>query len=240
MFRQITYCTIAITASAFTSFGQKSLVKPVKASILYCDSSTLNSYRAELAKDKNRWDTTFIRKFFSIIHKFNGKPLDTAITTTGKLDEKGRLCKIRTRVYYYDSTVFVESRLTMNHKLLWKNSFKDPAPLFTVDAPKLFDWQTKNPWVHFTDGVFYRPPEFVDYKSTGTQILEEFPPDGKMIIDNDLSDSKNKGINITEKQFRAYLKNFKGDLFVYGDFVKKEQLYMWYTPAKCFILFYSP
>lgn len=238
MLRQLIYCTVAITIFGSIAFGQKTLVKPRKASIIYCDSSTLNSYRTELANDKNRWDTTFIRKFFAIIHKFNGKPLDTTIITIGKLDENGSICKIRTRVYYYDSTVFVESRLTMNHKLLWKYSFKDPWSGGRSGEPKLFNWETRNPWVYFTCGVFNGPPEFVNDYETGLGKLNSW--DSCWYKNVSLNYFKKNNIHITEKQFQTYLTNFKGDLFTFGDFLTREAAFIWYSPAKCFILFYAP
>ncbi len=240
MFRQLIYGTIAITAFASISFGQKSPVKPIKATILYCDSAMLNSYKTALANcnKANKRVNEYFNDFFSIINKFNGKPLDTTIITSGKLDEKGMLCVIRTRVYLYDSTVFVESSLAMNHKLLWKNSIKNPASWCSIDLPMSFDSGAKSLWVYFINGVCFGAPEFVNNSATALGKPNTWAD--SWFKDMCLDDLKKKGIRIDKQQYRAYLTNFKGDLFAYGDFISKERLYIWYSPAKCFILFYAP
>lgn len=241
MFKQLTHCTIAITAFVTISFGQNSPVKRRKASILYCDSATLKSYHAKIIHDKLKYDSGFNNMLFHIINEFNGRPLDTTIVTAGKFDEKGNICKINTRVYLFCDTVFVDSKLYEKNRLLWQYVFKEGwMPEGYRCNPIFLDSVPNNSWIYFTCGVYAGPPEFLDYKNNGPRILEGFPSDGKMVIDNDLSDSKNKGINIPEKQFRTYLKNFKGDLLLYGDLVHREQLFIWYSPAKCFILFYAP
>jgi hypothetical protein len=240
MFKQLTYCIVALTAFTSISNGQKSTVKPRKASILYCDSATLRKYHAIVLHHNLKYDSGFNNMLFHIINEFNGRPLDTTIITTGKLDEMGSLCIIKTRVYLYNDTVFVDSKLYQKNRQLWRYSFKEGflPEGFKCTALLLDSIRQKNFWVYFTCGIYNGPPEFVNDSVTALGKPASWPD--CWFKNMSLDDLKKKGIQVNRKQYRAYLTNFKGDLVAYGDELSKERLYIWYSPAKCFILFYAP
>jgi hypothetical protein len=46
--------------------------------------------------------------------------------------------------------------------------------------------------------------------------------------------------DLIEKQYKAYLRDFKGDLLTYGQPESREGLWIWYKPAGRMITYYHP
>ncbi len=220
------------------SFGQREISNftngPV-ASILHCDTSLLNKYKAALVEDTFSHDRKFIKKLLGVIHKFDGKQLDTTITSLENVDGTGHRCKLISRIYLYGDAVFVDSWITRKHDTLWNNRLKNPYIYVGshYSGLNLFDWKKRSAWVIFTVGIFYGSPTFVRFPKFYIDA-------SKMILGEGNEDLKNRGILISSDRWESYLKNFKGNLLTYGDPEARESFFIWYEPCKCFITYYAP
>jgi len=85
----------------------------------------------------------------------------------------------------------------------------------------------------FAIGVVYGPPDFHAPKEVDSSAFS-------LVYDQGVDDLNRAGIHVDKEQYRAYLRDFKGDLLAYGQPESREGLYIWYKPARRMITYYHP
>lgn len=189
----------------------------------------LKKYQEACLHDTASYDKKFVSNFFDIIKKFNGKKLDTTILTIGNLDGDLDQDTIFSRVYYDSGSIYVASKWVKNHHVLWRDKYIDPYTELNAD---LFD-STRPTWVCFAIGVIYGPPDFHARNEMDSSALS-------LVYDQGVDDLNRAGIHVDKEQYKAYLRDFKGDLLAYGQPESREGLWIWYKPAGRMITYYHP
>ena len=180
------------------------------------------------AENRNK---LFIEKVLLTISQFNDHLADTTILTIGNIDGLDNLDTIYTHVYALDDTIYVKSKWIRNEELLWSGTIKNPY--IYINDDDLFAYDTRHPWVTFTIGVMYGPPDIVD-KSSYVDI------DKALALKMARYYINKNNLQIAEKDYSDYLDSFNGKLLSYGDPEVRHQLMLWYEPQKKFILYYAP
>jgi hypothetical protein len=101
---------------------------------------------------------------------------------------------------------------------------------FTIDP--VYD-STRPVWVSFAIGVIYGPPDFYVRNGMDSSNLS-------WVYDEGVDDLKSAGIHVDKEQYKAYLRDFKGDLLICGQPESRERLWVWYKPASLMITYFQP
>ena len=190
----------------------------------------LKKYQDACRQDTVSYDKKFIAAFFEIIKRFNGRKLDTTLLTIGNLDGDSVPDSIFTRVYYEADTIYADSKWVKDDHVLWHDSYTDPYSEVNAD---LFDSSSRNTWVSFAIGIVYGPPNFHSRNDVDSSV-------NSIVYDEGLEDLKGMGIHLDKAQYKAYLRDFKGDLLAFGQPESREGLDIWYKPAGRMITYYHP
>jgi hypothetical protein len=116
----------------------------------------------------------------------------------------------------------------MNGVLLWSKTVKNPYTW--IGESTLFQYDTRDKWVIFTIGIYQALPEIQNIK--GNEDLLE------MAVENGLENLKTIGISTSREDYKTYLLNYKRDLIIFGEPVSRDGMFIWYKPAKRFLLYY--
>ena len=216
----------SFTNHATDSGQQKIAYKPGTLTI---DPALLKKYQEACLHDTASYDKKFVSNFFDIIKQFNGKKLDTTILTIGNLDGDLDQDTIFSRVYNDSGYIYVDAKWIKNHHVLWRDKYADPYTELNAD---LFD-STRPTWVCFAIGIIYGPPDFHTRNEVDSGALS-------LVFDQGVDDLNGAGIHMDKEQYRAYLRDFKGDLLAYGQPASREGLWIWYKPAGRMITYYHP
>ncbi|HZE84833.1 MAG TPA: hypothetical protein VE035_11030 [Puia sp.] len=193
------------------------------------DPALLKKYQEACRHDTASYDRKFVSNFFELIKKFNGKRLDTTILTIGNLDGDLDQDTIFSRVYYDSGSIYVDAKWIKNHHVVWKDKYADPYIELNAD---LYD-STRPIWVSFAIGVIYGPPDFHSRNEMDSSGLS-------MVYEQGVDDLNSAGIHLDKEQYKAYLRDFKGDLLACGQPESRERLWIWYKPAGRMITYYQP
>jgi hypothetical protein len=191
------------------------------------DSLLLTKYQ-KLLENTRGVEKDFITDLISTLKIFQGTKLDTTILRFGKFDTDYVTDTIATRIFLKFDTVIVSSTWTKNSQLLW--TYKLINPYLLINSDSLFEEGKRSKWVTFTIGYKHAVPEI--YKIGDYSNLINFA------IDFGVADLQKHGIIADKETYKQYLLNFKGDLITWGDPENREGLFIWYDPAKRFVLFY--
>ena len=190
----------------------------------------LNKYKEACLYDTASYDKRFVSHFFDIIRQFNGRKLDTTILTAGNLDGDSNPDSIVSRIYLDSGSIYVASKWLKNHQVLWQDEYTDPYTELNAD---LIDTTRDNTWVYFAIGILYGPPHIHARNELDSGALS-------VVYEEGVDDLKKLGINVTQEQYKAYLRDFKGDLLTCGQPESRERLWIWYKPAGRMITYYQP
>ncbi|HWB94832.1 MAG TPA: hypothetical protein VG605_23415 [Puia sp.] len=188
----------------------------------------LTKYREACEHDTAAYDKKLVSNFFGLIKKFDGKKLDTTILTFGNIDGDSDQDTISTRVYYNEDSIYVDSKWIRNNHILWRDNYVDP---YTDLNANLFTDSGRNTWICFAIGVLYGPPDF--YPRT------EMTADS-IVYSQGVEDLDSAGIHTDIENYKAYLRDFKGELITCGQPESRERLWIWYKPANRMITYYQP
>ena len=166
----------------------------------------------------------------TILQRFNGKKLDTIVLAVGNLSGDPSPDTIYSRVYYARDTVFVSSKWIKNNKTLWQDQYSDP---YTSLDTNLFRDNSRNTWMCFAIGVVYGAPEILPRDNVDTSVQN-------LVYEQGLDDLKKLGVTMDKEDYKAYLRQFKGQLFVFGQPESREGAWIWYKPAGHMISYYQP
>jgi hypothetical protein len=191
------------------------------------DTSLIKKYMNLLDKSSGM-DKDFINALISTMTHFQRRNLDTTILTYATFDTDNLIDTIQTRVYVAHDTVFVMSIWEKNGQILWFNKLKNPY--VWINDNELFQGDKRSIWVTFTIGYKYAVPDI--YKIKDYNNLFDYA------VENGIRDLQRIGIGINNETYKQYLKNYKGNLIAWGDPEIRHGMYIWYDPAKIFILFY--
>lgn len=188
----------------------------------------LKKYQEACLHDTASNDKKFDSIFFDIIKQFNGKKLDTTILAIGNLEGNLDRDTIFSRVYYDSGSIYVDSKWIKNHQVLWKYRYADPYTELNAD---LFD-STRPTWVCFAIGIVYGTPAFETRREEVDSGMVH------LVLDLGVYDLNTAGIHTDKEEYRAYLKDFKGELLTFGQPASREGLWIWYKPAGRMITYY--
>src|SRR5258706_761479 len=205
-----------------------------RASSLSADKELISQYEKELTSGTESFKAKFISRLIAVMQQFNGNVLDTTMIVVGNLDGDNKQDTIRNRVYLVSKDVTVKSSWVVNNDTLWKSEFQNPY--FVIDTNHLFEPDTtaRGLWLTFSTAINYSIPTI----ESKAEFDNSFGKSKQMLFDFGISELKQKGINISLKEYQEYLNNFKGELLNFGEPENREGLYIWYQPAKCFITYY--
>jgi hypothetical protein len=191
------------------------------------DTVLINKYQGQL-RTANGTEKEFILQLIHTIKIFELKKLDTTILQIGHFDAIGAIDSIRTRIFEKHDTIYVSSEWRKNGTILWHKQIKNPYTW--ISESKLFQYDTRDKWVTFTIGIYQALPEISNIKEH--QDLRELG------FENGLENLKSLGINIKMEEYKNYILNYHGDLITFGDPVARDGMFIWYKPAKRFLLYY--
>ena len=195
---------------------------------LTIDPGLLKKYQEACRRDTVAYDKKFVSNFIDLIKRFNGKKLDTTILRFGNIDGCPEQDTIFTRVYYDGDSVVVDSKWVKNSHTLWTDKYSDP---YTELNPSAFNDGARSTWICFAIGVLYGPPDF--YPRTEMQA-------DSMVYSQGVEDLRNMGIRTDVEQYKAYLRDFKGEFITCGQPESRERLWIWYKPAERMITYFQP
>lgn len=190
----------------------------------------LKKYQQAFLHDTATYDKRFVANFMDILRKFNGKRLDTTILTIGNLAGDLVPDTIFSSVYYEADTIFVDSKWIKNNQVIWRDKYSDPYTSLDVN---LFNDTSRNTWMCFAIGIIYGPPDFHARNEMDSSAIS-------LVYDQGVDDLNRAGIHVDKEQYKAYLRDFKGDLLAYGQPESREGLWIWYKPAGRMITYYHP
>lgn len=214
-------------SSAAVSADSAGRKTPTDPEALTIDSRLLQKYRETARGDTGTWSRSFYPTFFDLVKEFNGRRLDTTVLTIGNIDGDDVADTIFTRIYYMPDSIYVDSKWIKGNKLMWQYTYTDP---FDDRAVALYGDTNRNVWAAFVIGVLNGAPDF--------HPREEL--DTNMMYQQGMDDLNGMGIRIDREQYKAYLKEFKGDLLAIGNPESRERLWIWYKPAGRLITYYQP
>lgn len=192
------------------------------------DSLLLSKYKNLLGKTSGI-EKDFINDLISTITIFQANELDTTILRFGAFDTDNVTDTISTRIFLKLDTVIVSSTWTKNLQLLWFNKLKNPYLWINNDS--LFEYKKRSKWVTFTIGYKHAVPEIYKIGDYSSLI--------NSAVDFGVEDLQKHGIIVDKETYKQYLINFNGDLISWGDPENREGLFIWYDPAKRFVLYYQ-
>lgn len=201
--------------------------KEIKNNSIPIDEQLLDKYSK---LDTIKFRDHFLSKLFATIDQFKNKMADTIIYTIANVDGAENIDTVKTRIFYMNDTVYVQSSWMRNNELIWSDVLMDPY--IWISDNDLFHYDTRSNWITFTTALYYALPEFNDISNYSN-------------IDKELSISmgmdwiRNNKVILSEKNYRDYFNNFKGQVMEYG-MPENSQLYIWCEPVSDFILFYRP
>jgi hypothetical protein len=201
--------------------------KEVKKHLIETDFKTIKNYK----KLENSTNDEFIERIIRTISKFKDRKADTTILQICNIDNLGELDTIKNRIYYLNENVFVNSSWSKNGQLVWENEVKNPY--LWIDDSDEFQFDTREPWVTFTIGIYYAIPEIknINYYSH---------IDKNIVLKIGIDWGKRENKSISKDEYSDYLDSFKGDLIAYGHPEKRDGLIIWYEPINDFVLYYTP
>ena len=203
------------------------------ASVVLDDSSCsklVSLLERDLSKSKS-WTSDYLHKVIQLLNDFRGRSLDTTVLVIGNVGGTGLADTIFNRVFERNDTVIVRSWWNRNGENWWHDSVVDPK-MYLESESRLFDLDTRNIFITFAVGVIDAPPKLS--KST------DYPIPIEISVEQGMRDLKELGIEVSPKEFRKYLEDFKGNLIEIGDPFTRESLMIWYRPVKRFITYYEP
>ena len=215
---------LIIGLSSFNN-SQNKFSKSIDSNI---DSALINKYQEQLRKSTGT-EKEFILQLLHTIKIFELKKLDTTILQIGHFDAINVQDTIRTRIYEKSDTIYVYSEWRKNETTLWHKEIKNPYTW--ISESKLFQYDTRDKWVTFTIGIYQAVPEINNIKEY--QDLKE------LAFENGLENLKSIGIIIKMEEYKNYILNYQGDLITYGEPVARDGMFIWYKPAKRFLLHYN-
>ncbi|MGD1835389.1 MAG: YARHG domain-containing protein [Nitrososphaeraceae archaeon] len=206
-----------------------SLEKELKRCIIPTNKKLIESYR-EIKNNSTRKRTKeFSETLLKTIQQFENKKADTTILTIKNIDGKNGLDTLFTNISYYNGHVAVKSYWKKNGKILWNEKLDNPY--LWISENEEYQYDSRNPWVTFTIGVYHAVPELqpieyytaINYKTAIEMAKSWF--------------GNTKGFN--EIEYLTYLKNYKGQILLSGDPEIAYELLIWYEPLQTFIRFYA-
>lgn len=233
---------------SLTLFGcsnhQESSKEPVKAhpdsvgsandaQMLSADEKLVTQYRDTYQKDTVTVEKEYLSKLLAIIKSFNGKKLDTTVLTIGNIDGDAIKDTLYSRVYYKSDSIYVDSKWIKNNNILWENQYSDPYYSFQSG---LINYDPTHIWEVFVLGILYGAPGF----ESRLEMEHDDTSAHNWVIIEGLADLKEAGIKIDTAGYKAYLRDFKGDPIAFGNPEGREGLWIWYQPARRFIVYYQP
>lgn len=187
-----------------------------------------------LAKYDKRFATAtdsekeFLKTLIPLIKQFSFRKLDTIIYQKCHLDTALLEDTLATHIFEKNNSIYLKTNWRKEGKLVWSKETKDPY--LWINDNRLYQYDTRDKWVTFAIAIKYGLPEI---RNIGEYVgLQE------MAVENGVNELKGKGVEVSIKEYQKYLSNYKGDLVVVGDPESRDGMFIWYAPAKKFILFY--
>jgi hypothetical protein len=190
------------------------------------DTAVIHKYQKQLLTATG-YEKEFLIKLINTIRKFESKKLDTTIIQIGQFDSNIPEDTIRTRIYEKMDSIYLSSVWRKNGVILWSHTIENPYTW--IGESKLFQYDTRDKWVIFTIAIYQSLPEIDKLTENG---------DAFMSVENGLEDLKSLGITMTREDYKNYILNYKGDLIIVPGVAVMDGAFIWYKPAKRFLLYY--
>lgn len=206
-----------------------SLEKELKKCTIPINNKLIDSYR--VIKNNSEGTTKeFSENLLKTIRQFENRKADTTILTIKNIDGKNGLDSLFTNISFCHGQVTVESYWKRNDRILWHEILDNPY--LWISENEEYQYDTRNPWVTFTIGIYHAVPEL--------QPMEHYSAiNYETAIQMAKSWFGNKE-DFNETEYLEYLKNYKGQILLSGQPEIAHELLIWYEPLQTFIRFYAP
>lgn len=169
-----------------------------------------------------------LKTLIPLIKQFSFRKLDTIIYQKCHLDTAFQEDTLVTHIFERNNSIYLETNWKKDGKLVWSKETKDPY--LWINDNRLYQYDTRDKWVTFAIAIRYGLPEI--------RHISEYVDLQEMAVENGVNELKGKGVEVSNEEYHKYLSNYKGDLVVVGDPESRDGMFVWYAPAKKFILFY--
>jgi hypothetical protein len=190
------------------------------------DSVLISKYQKQLISATGT-EKEFLSDLIYTIKKFESKKLDTTISQVAHFESNNQADTVTSRIYEKHDSIYVTYEWRKYGELFWSQTIKNPYTY--MGESTLYQYDTRDKWVTFTIGIYQAIPEIENIK--GYRDLY-------MSVENGLETLKSIGITIKLEDYKNYILNYQGDLITYGEPIVRDGMFIWYAPAKRFLLYY--